>query len=215
MKYKILYIDDERSDFLKLKRDMGEYFEIEEGFTSGITLETLIPILDERDFDFLIVDSNLNDKTGCGFNGKDVLQYFTKKYPHFPVMLFTNYDDQAVAEIDDFDLNKIYSKRQLLHEKDREVLIQKINKIIKTYEDDIKEAEEKITKIIEKKKEGKDLTAQEEDEAIELDTFLDEILDGSSPLVPQQLKASNEEKIDQLLNKTDDLINKLKKYEKV
>lgn len=215
MTYKIFYIDDDKSAVNQLIRSFGNDFEILDGFSPNIIFETLIPVLDERNFDFLLVDSNLNEKSGCGFNGERVIKYFTKKFPHFPLMLFTNYDDQVVTEIENFDINKIYSKRELTEKKAKDVFIKKIKRIVDEYKETTEHAEKRLIELLEKKKAGSTLNAEEEQELIELDTFLDEVLEGETVQIPDQIKASNEDKIDSLLKKTDDLIEKLDKYEKV
>lgn len=215
MDYTILYIDEDQSAVNRFIRYFESDFIIKEGFYPDITLEKLIPVLDNKEFDFLVVDSNLNEKSGCGFDGQEILKYFTKKFPHFPVILFTNYDDKAVIEIQDFDINKIYSKRELTNKEDREVFIKKLKRMIDEYREQNDNAESRITKLIDKKNSGETLNAAEEDEIIKLDTFLDETLDGDTKKIPDQIKESNEEKIDLLLNKTDELIIQLKKYEEV
>ncbi len=215
MMYKIFYIDEDKAAVHRLTRSLGTDFEIIEGFSDGITLETLTPILDEKDFDFLLVDSNLNEKSGCGFNGEDVIGYFTKKFPHFPVMLFTNYDDQVVSEIENFDINKIYSKRELIEEEAKNVFIMRINRIINEYKLSVEAAERKIVELVEKNKSGKTLTAIEEQELIQLDAYLDEVQDADVTRIPEQIKASNANKIDELLSKTDNLIERLQKYESI
>jgi hypothetical protein len=215
MSYTILYIDEEKTALHSFERALGTDFEIKSVDFTDLTLEKLILILDERDFDYLVIDFNLNEKSGCGFNGDDVLADFTKKFPHFPVMLLTNFDDQAVVSIQGFDTEKIHNKKEYGDEALKDAFIKRIKRIIDDYKKQNTNAEARIAALIQKKASGEVLNAAEEEEAIKLDTFLDEVLDGEAKKIPDQIKESNEEKIGLLLDKTDTLITKLEEYENI
>lgn len=211
----ILYIDDEITHTHQFERGLSDDFEIQTIDFNNLTEEVLASRLDERSFDYLIVDYHLHEKSNCGFNGDKVVVEFSRKYPHFPVMLLTNYDNQAITNIVGFDLEKIHSKHEYTDEHLKDAFVKRINRKVKEYRELIKNAEEKIELLIKKKADGEVLDALEEEEIIELDSFLDEILDGESKKIPDQIKETNEEKISSLLDKTDKLITKLEEYEGV
>lgn len=213
--YSILYIDEETTDNHQFERKMSEEFDVSTVDFTDITFEKLTSDLMEKDFDYLIVDYHLNDKSGCGFNGDEVIKEFVGKFPHFPTMLLTNHDQHAVDSVEGLDVDTIHNKKEYVDEERREVFIKRIKAKIDNYRDEIKGAEERIAALIEKKRSGSDLTANEEQEIVDLDTLLDETLGGDRS-IPDDIKSpTNALRIESLLSKTDDLIARLKEYENI
>ena len=215
-KYTILYIDDDSAENHHFERSFYDEFNIDTVDFEGITKESLNADLSEKDFDYLIVDYHLNEKTNCGFNGDEVLINFLSNFPHFPVMLLTNHDERAIESVMGLDVEKIHSKKEYSDSDLKEAFVKRIYAKITEYKSKESEAQERIIGFIKKKASGEELTAIEEDEAIQLDKFLDETLDGKSRIIPEEIKKStNRTRIESLLNKTDELIERLKKYETI
>ncbi|HEY4543625.1 MAG TPA: hypothetical protein VIG40_03180, partial [Tissierellaceae bacterium] len=84
----------------------------------------------------------------------------------------------------------------------------RVIKQVENYKARIKEAEERLQKLL-KLKENDTLTLEQEEELIMLDSFLERSIDRKSS-VPQNLKTiTNEEKLQALLDKTDQLLHRL------
>lgn len=214
--YRIFYIDDEKIHSDSFIRNLSDDFTIETVDFNGITLDSLITTLDERNFDYLVVDYTLNEMSGCGFDGDDILIDFTKKFPHFPVMLLTSFDDRAITNIEGFDPEKIHNKNEYTDERFKEAFIKRIKAKIDEYKSQNREAEDRIVEILGKSSADEELTAEEESDLIRFDTFLDESLSGDLPKIPAEMKEmTNTKRLETLLSKTDDLIERLKKYETV
>lgn len=213
--YKVLYIDDEKTDSDQFERNLTGELTVQTIDFINTSYDEIVSFLEKKDFDYLIVDYHLHEKSNCGFNGDKIVVEFAIKFPHFPVMLLTNYDNQALTNVEGFDLEKIHSKREYIDDHIKEAFVKRIKRKVDEYRSSVQHAEERIEELAEKKNSGEILNAEEEDEVIKLDTFLDEVLSGESKKIPNQIKETNEEKIHLLLEKTSNLISKLENYEKV
>ncbi len=166
--------------------------------------------------DYKVVDYHLNDMSGCGFDGDAALKDFLKRFPHFPSMLLTNQDEGAIESVKGFDVEKVRSKKEYLTDELRPAFSARIKAKADQYKQDIKDAEEKLQQLAEKKASDTGLSADEEDESIRLDDFLDETLDADARSIPKEIISNtNDARLGELLAKTDDLIEKLKKYEDI
>lgn len=205
--YKIVYIDDDKIDIHKFERDLSDGFEIETiHITEDAILENVFNKLLSMRFDYLIVDFHLHEKTGCGFEGDKIVKMFLSKFPHFPTMLLTNYDDAAIERANNLDVDKIHSK--VASPEKIDLFITRVKKKIEQYKKRTKEAQDRVVALKEKAKE-QELTANEEEEFLQLDSFLEEILDAHAPELPKEILSTNSERLQSLLKKTDELIEKL------
>jgi len=213
---KIMYIDEDDGEVRQFKRKFLDVFDVETVDFNDIQLSDLLTKLSEKQFDYLIVDYHLNDMSGCGFDGDVVLVDFLKRFPHFPTMLLTNQDEGAIESVKGLDIEKVRSKKEYLNDDLRPAFSARIKAKVDQYQQDIKDAEEKLEQLAQKKASDDGLSADEEDESIRLDDFLDEILDADARSIPKEvISSTNETRLGELLTKTDDLIERLKKYEDV
>ena len=214
--YKVLYVDEDKKENHQFERSFVDDFSVDTVNFDGITFESLISRLEDRDFDYLVVDFHLNEKSNCGFDGDQVVKDFVSKFPHFPVMLLTNHDERAIESVAELDVERIRSKKEQTNEEFKEAFTKRIKAKIDEYRKQNSDAQERIQALIDKKKAGQELTAEEEAEVIQLDTFLDETLDGQSRDIPDDMKLmTNTQRLETILKKTDDLIEKLKEYEAI
>lgn len=211
--YKIIYVDDEPTDIHRFERDMDGVFDVKTFQIVGSTiLEDLVEELTTSTFDYLIVDFHLNDKTNCGYNGDAILKAFLEKLPHFPAMLLTNYDESAIKTAKDLDVDKIHSK--FSNEDETRLFVTRVETKIEQYQKQKEVASSRLIELKEKAN-SETLTINEEEEALELDTFLEETLDAQSPDLAKSILSTNGSRLDRLLQKTDLLIEKLEQYENI
>ncbi|EKD86162.1 MAG: hypothetical protein ACD_37C00436G0002 [uncultured bacterium] len=212
--YRVLYIDEDKTENHQFERSFVNDFLVETVDFDEITFEALSSRTEERDFDYLVVDFHLNEKSNCGFDGDSVIKDFLSKFPHFPAILLTNHDERAIESVEGLDVEKIRSKKEYINDEFKEAFIKRIKAKVDEYRRQNTEAQDRIQELINKKTSGQELTAEEEVEVIHLDTFLDEALDGNSREIPEEMKLmTNTSRLETLLRKTDNLIEKLKKYE--
>lgn len=211
--YKIIYIDDESTDIHRFERDMDGVFDVKTiQIVADTVLGELIESLTASTFDYLIVDFHLNDKTNCGYNGDAILKGFLEKLPHFPAMLLTNFDESAIKTAKDLDVDKIHSK--FSNEDEMRLFVTRVETKIEQYQSQKQNASSRLIELKQKASSAA-LTANEEEEALELDTFLEETLDAKSPDLAKSILSSNGSRLDALLTKTDSLIETLKEYENI
>lgn len=191
MKYKIGYIDDDPTQVARYKIKFADYFDIVSyDIKKGLTLMELIKQVYDSDIDLLMVDFLMVEKGILTYNGDEVVRAFEEIKPGFPMIIFTNYEDQAFAQVD--NPNTLYDKSIL---KDKfSHFVEIIYKNIKIYKDYIQRRKDTLNGLIEKgEKEG--LSATEKNELLENQLELKK-LDKWSNEVPYQLL--DEKKLDDL-----------------
>lgn len=220
-KYKILFIDEETDsfdDFLDYVEKSTRAGEIEP--ITQLPLEDLDMML-ERIFeispDAIITDFNLNEKRvdidyNVPYNGTELLEAFLSKRTDFPFIVLTAYDDVAINEVE--DVNKIYVKN-ILHKSNKEettkaraTFLDRVIASISHYQSKLKNAEEELLQLLEKKKAG-EANYDEEQRIIELDGFIEKSVDKGSSIPNEYKLSSNTDKLGELLNRVDSMINKL------
>lgn len=220
-KYKILFIDEEKDsfdDFLNYVEKSTRAGEIEP--ITQLPLEDLDMML-ERIFeispDAIITDFNLNEKRvdidyNVPYNGTELLEAFLSKRTDFPFIVLTAFDDVAINETD--DVNKIYVKH-ILHKsnkkeatKARATFLDRVIASINHYQSKLKNAEEELIQLLEKKNAG-EANYDEEQRIIELDGFIEKSVDKGSSIPSEYKLSSNTGKLGELLSRVDSIINKL------
>lgn len=220
-KYKILFIDEEKDsfdDFLDYVEKSTRAGEIEP--ITQLPLEDLDMML-ERIFeispDAIITDFNLNEKRvdidyNVPYNGTELLEAFLSKRTDFPFIVLTAFDDVAINETD--DVNKIYVKH-ILHKSNKEeatkaraTFLDRVIASINHYQSKLKNAEEELIHLLEKKNAG-EANYDEEQRIIELDGFIEKSVDKGSSIPNEYKLSSNTGKLGELLSRVDSIINKL------
>ena len=170
-------------------------------------------VLDEGDFDYLLVDYMLNEKTGWGKDGNEVLEWFLDRYPHFPAIVVTSNEMRALQEVDNIDAEKIRSKSEY-DEDGGDSFVTRIVSKVKRYRASVEEAENRVLELKEKA-DAAELSAPEADDYVKFDRFLQETLGGKVVNIPDDIIYRNEGKLNSLLEKTDKLIAMIRENEKV
>lgn len=210
----ICYIDEEQRDIDSFVFAMEPYFKVNDiHVTQELSIADLFDKIRAEKFDYLIVDYYLNEYSGAGYRGDRVILGFLKEYTGFPVMLLTSDDKRAINMAEGIDVDIIHDKTE--YSEDVDLFVERVTKKIEQYKSRHMQAEAELISIIQKSSQTQ-LTAEEEERRNELDTFLDESLDGSSKTVTITEKStSNAEKLTALIDKTDALIARLSNNEKV
>lgn len=182
MKYKIGYIDEDPTQFNKYERELREYFDVV-GYeiSKGLTLEDLINQVYQSDIDLLLVDYLLVEKGVLVYNGDKVARAFEEIKPSFPIIVFTNEENQAFPQVDNpFNL---IDKGDVKSDKGK--VISKLTKSIEHYKNFVSKRKNLINKLLDKgEKEG--LNSEEKHELLQAQSELNN-LDKRSTEVPLQL----------------------------
>lgn len=177
-KYKIGYIDEDKSQVKLYKRKLKEYgFEII-GYEikKGMTLHSLMDQVYLSDIDLLMIDFKLNETNVVPFNGEAVENSIYDNKPLFPHIIFTNKVEQAEPFIEDWKI--IFDKDEIFTEDEPERVQRFVNiltKSIEQYRTHIGKKKDLLSGLLEKNEEV-GLNAMEKNDLISIQDEL-KILD--------------------------------------
>jgi len=221
--YKILFIDEEKTTL----EDFEEFID-KSALKAEIIPITMFPLseLDEMIEtivkiapDAIISDYRLNElktdiKYTVKYNGVDLVEEFQSIRSHFPCFVLTAVDDEAVGSSE--DVNIVYVK-SILHkaevENSKSPFLARVISQIEHYKNKIEISKKEIAELIEIRKNGNaDISI--ENRIIELDNFLEKSIDAKN-VIPSEFKTlSNSNRLDGILKKVDELLNKLDQDDK-
>ena len=214
MKYKILFIDEE-------KRQQDEFADFMDHYQDRVeliccyplsTLMDTIAMIDELHPDAIVSDFKLNDikddiKYNVSFDGSELMDAYLDERPGFPCFVLTSFDDEAIYR--SHDLNIVYLKRDLHPSKDDKITFaDRIIQKIVSYQTEISNAQKRLNDLMELRRNNQ-ATSKDEQELIELDSFLERSL-GQKTQVPAGMKElSNMKRLNELIEKADAILAKL------
>lgn len=214
MKYKVLFIDEEKRQHDEFADFMDKYQEKVE-LTCCFpqpTLDATIDMIDELHPDAIVSDFKLNDikediTYNVGFDGSELMDAYLGERPGFPCFVLTSFDDQAIYR--SHDLNIVYLKRDLHPGKDDKITFaDRIIQKIVCYQTEIAQSQDRLNELIELRR-NNEATSEDEQELIELDSFLERSL-GKKTQVPDGMKKlSNMNRLNELIGKANEILAKL------
>jgi hypothetical protein len=216
-RFKLGIIDEDESEVEEFFRFFEEVFE-------PIKIELvndkqgIIQHIIDKQVDAVVIDYKLMEhgSSSLTFNGNELLQDLNNRLYNFPAFIMTNYPpDARNHRIDPF---RIVSKDFMQPDESKpeyykvgQELIKTIKTLIKNYKDDLAEKEKRLLELINKRnREGK-LSDFEEEEMVELDTFLEKSIDMRSRLPKKWKRPEEASKLDELIKDTQELIGELKR----
>jgi hypothetical protein len=208
MKYTVAYIDEVDSDIRSFKRSVllrsTEKFDVISYKPRPSINETISEIF-ENHIDAIVADFRLSEEDPLvHYNGSDVIREILNIRIDFPVFILTSFEDDAIDK--GFDVNIVYEKKDI---QESSKFFEKVIIQIKKHKAKIELAEVRLIELLKKQNEG-EITYLEEEELITLDSFIEKTLDRKSS-IPNNFKCnSNSERLNKLIDKTDELINEIK-----
>ncbi|QNS41965.1 hypothetical protein H0S70_02970 [Chryseobacterium manosquense] len=216
--YKILFIDEEKDTL----EDFEEFVE-KSPLKAKLEPITMFPLADLEEMiekiiktapDAIISDYRLNElktdiKYNVPYNGVDLVEEFQSIRNYFPSFVLTALDDEAVNNSN--DVNIVYVKNILYNKEEGNAKAKFLDRVISQiehYRNRIESYKRELAGLIEVMKKG-DADITIESRIIELDDFLEKSIDGRS-VIPSEFKTlSNSNRLDNILNKVDQLLKKL------
>ena len=217
--YRILLIDEEKDTF----DDFKDYLDIS-STKDSIEVITMFPLEDLSEMieaifktnpNAIITDFRLNEmKTDIDYNvpydGVELVEEFLKFRNSFPCFVLTAFDDLAVNASE--DVNKVYIKNLLHNNKEeskaKAKFLDRVINQIEHYQTKIINAESELLELIKLRESGK-ASISDENRIIELDSFLENVIDRKSSIPPEYKKLSNDDRLSELLKKVDTLLKKV------
>ncbi len=217
--YRILLIDEEKDTF----DDFKDYLDISSTKDSIEVIEMfpleelseMIEVIFKINPDAIVTDYRLNEmKTDINYNvpydGVELVEEFLKYRQSFPCFVLTAFDDLAVSASE--DVNKIYIKNILHNNKEeskaKAKFLDRVINQIEHYQTKIKNAEAELLELIKLRESGK-ANISDESRIIELDCFLENVIDRRSSIPPEYKKLSNDDRLCEILKKVDTLLKKV------
>lgn len=196
--YKIGYVDEADKEVKKITRKLEDDFEvISYDIQRGLPKNDLIDQIYHSDIDLLMVDYLLTDKGILVYNGDAVVRDYEKIKPRFPMIIFTNNENDAWPQVD--NVNIIYNKSIL--DNDRGKFVDILKKNITYYEQYIKIRKDRIVELIETR-EKRELTPIEKNELFNLQLDLNKLDERENKETPNHLLS--DQNLDKLSDVTDD-----------
>lgn len=175
MKYTIAYIDENdgwlNTFYQTLKNDFNVLkFKVD----AHSTVKSIAENLKQRDLDAIVTDYLLEEEGDVSFNGNKIVDEIKKTRPHFPIIMLTSHEPQAINHMDDVHI--IYGKSILDGESEDELEIfkTKIKSNISNYHKKIKDTNDRIENLVEKMN-SSGLEIPEEEELSKLYILFDEL----------------------------------------
>lgn len=203
--------EDDVKDFFRFFEEDFDPIEIELVNNKQEIVQNII----DTQVDAVVIDYKLMEYSSLTFNGDELLMELNDRVYNFPSFIMTNYPPDAQKQrIDPFRIiHKEFMQPEPgkpKYEEGRQ-LISKIQSLIKNYRDGLLEKEERLIALIKKKKVKGSLSDFEEEEMIELDTFLEKSINNRSRLPKKWKRPAEVSKLDELIKDTQELIDELKR----
>lgn len=175
-----------------------------------LTLDSIVNTISENEVDGLVTDYLLDETGEVDFNGNNIVDAVRSYKPHFPAIMLTSYEPQAISQTE--DVNIINGKDILDGEnKERlEILRIKIKFNIDRYYSLIENTESRIEELVEKRN-NNDLEPKEEEELTKLFILLDELEPEGKDIPANLIKDEAITKLNEFVSQTREILDELKK----
>jgi DNA-binding NarL/FixJ family response regulator len=211
MKYKIAYIDENdgwiNTFYQTFKKDF-EVIKIKVDAESTVT--SIVELLNLNDLDAVITDYLLEEEGDVSFNGNKIVDEIKKNRPHFPIIMLTSHEPQAISHMDDVHI--IYGKSILDGESEEELEIfkSKIKSNIERYYSKIENTEKSIEELVKKKNEV-GLEPNEEEVLTKLYILMDELDPEGKELPANLIQTGAITQLNDFVDQTRKILEELKK----
>lgn len=211
MKYKIAYIDESAS-WINIFYQAFKYdYEILRIQVDGnCSLENILKKLFESDLDAIVTDYLLEEEGDVSFNGNMIVEVVRAYKPHFPVIMLTAHEPQAISHMDDVHI--IYGKNIFDGESIEEFNLfkSKMKANIDNYYAKIQENQEVISDLISKRNTS-GLTIQEEELLSKELILLDEYEPEGKGLPTNLIQKESVTKLHEFVSEAKSILEELKK----
>lgn len=214
MKYKIAYIDESDAWLNTVYQTFKNDFDILRiKVDAKSSIESIIGELFAIELDAIITDYLLEEEGDVSFNGNKIVEEIRRHKPHFPLIMLTSYEPQAISYMDDVHI--IYGKGMLDGENEDELDLfkTKVKSNISTYYSKIDNTQKKIEELVAKQN-GKGLELSEEEELTKLFMLMDELEPEGKELPSNLIHHSSITKLNDFVTQTKEILEELKKRNK-
>lgn len=214
MKYNIAYIDENDGWLNTFYQTMKNDFDILKiKVDAQSTVNSITEILKQNELDAIVTDYLLEEEGDVSFNGNKIVDEIKKTRPHFPIIMLTSHEPQAINHMDDVHI--IYGKSILDGESEEELELfkTKIKSNIERYYSKISSTKSQIELLV-KKKNDTGLEMQEEEDLTKLLILMDELEPDGKDMPINLIHHNSISKLNEFVSETKEILNELKKANK-
>ena len=219
MEYRIGIIDDDESKITQLlfyldlgwENNSGSLIKekyknvklIPEEISLEYTIDAMIDKIISNTFDALIIDFKLSSKKNISYTGVSLAQAIDKKLREYPIFILTSYQDDLYSK-ESFDVYQVFDFERYIKDLDERIEINsKIVEQIRKYRSTLNKWKNELAELIPLA----GTNAIVDDRILELDSFIENSIDGTSALPLQIKKAlSDSSRIQTIIDKIDSVI---------
>lgn len=214
MSYKLAYIDEQDaslSNFYSHFKNDYELIMIKVDETSSV--ESILKECFENEVDAIVTDYKLEEEGNVSFNGDSLFNTIKAKHPHFPVIMLTSWEPEAIDHMESVHL--IYNKDILDGKSGEEfgVFNLKISSNIKNYYKKIEDTESRIHELIDKRNDA-ELEIIEEEELSKLYVLYDELNPDGKEIPANLIQRESITQLNDFVNEAKEILEELKKINK-
>ncbi len=214
MNYKLAHIDENLGDMSSFYQYFKNDFEILRiQVTDQSTIESIVMKAFENSVDAIVTDYKLEGEVGVDFNGDKIFDFIKEKRPHFPVVVFTSHEKDAIDFLEDVHI--IYDKIILDGDHADEVgyFVLKLKANIQRHYSKIENTEKEIELLVAKKNEI-GLEPSEEETLTKLFILMDELDPEGKELPTNIIQSGTITKLNDFVSQTKEILEELKKANK-
>ena len=219
MEYRIGIIDDDESKITQLlfyldlgwENNSGSLIKekyknvklIPEEISLESTIDAMIDKISSNTFDALIIYFKLSSKKNISYTGVSLAQAIDKKLREYPIFILTSYQDDLYSK-ESFDVYQVFDFERYIKDLDERIEINsKIVEQIRKYRSTLNKWKNELAELIPLA----GTNAIVDDRILELDSFIENSIDGTSALPLQIKKAlSDSSRIQTIIDKIDSVI---------
>ncbi len=212
--YKIAHIDENAAAINNFYQNFKTDFEILKiKVDANSTIDLIIQESFDNHVDAIVVDYMLDEEGDVNFNGNLIFDKIRKIRPHFPIVMLTSHEPQAIDHMEDVHI--IYSKDILDGESEDELEIfkAKLKSNIERYYSKIQNTEKSIEDLVKKKNE-QGLEPLEEEDLTNLFILMDELEPEGKEIPVNLMQKESITKLNDFVAKTKEILEELKKANK-
>lgn len=167
------------------------------------TEEDMVQKVYEIKPDALIIDYKLSSQQNIAYTGISLASAIDEKLHDFPIFILTSFQDDVFSK-ECFDVYQVFDfERYIVDEKERIEINSKIVEQIRKYNRTILQWKKELTDLLPKR--GSNVSI--DDRILELDTWIENSIDGTSALSPKLKRDLGSNHIQALIAKIDSIIN--------
>ena len=193
--------EDERGNLLKKKYEGVVLTPIE--FKLESTQDDMVRKVYEIKPDALIIDYKLSSQENIAYSGISLAEEIDEKLHGFPIFILTSFQDDVFSK-ECFDVYQVFDfERYIGDQKERLEINSKIVEQIRKYNRMILQWKNELAQLIPLK--GTSVSV--DDRIVELDTWIENSIDGTSALSPKMKRDLGSNHIQELIAKIDSIIS--------